>query len=242
MTILLAGVGCLALASVIGGATGFGTALVATPLMLLIGMDVTTVVVVNLVAGLITRVAVAVRMREHMNRSRVRLLCAGSVPGALAGAMLLAYLPKHLLEPAAGAAVMLCGVWLAIPYRIERAEPHRMTQAATGVVGGFMTSTTSLGGPPPVLLMQRARVPPPTFIADLAGYFVVTNAFALVFLFAKGAMPQAGVWTVLPLFVLAAMLGNAVGLRIARRMSTAIFRSVVIALVIAAGAVALIPT
>ncbi|MFC9833730.1 sulfite exporter TauE/SafE family protein [Rhodococcus sp. NPDC127530] len=159
MTILIAGVGCLALASVIGGATGFGSALVATPLMLLIGMDVTVVVVVNLAAGFITRIAVAIRMREYMNRPRVCLLCAGSIPGAWAGTMLIAHLPEHWLTPAAGVTVMLCGIWLAVPGRAESGEPTRAAQAVTGVVGGFMTATTSLGGPPPVLLMQRARVP-----------------------------------------------------------------------------------
>lgn len=160
MTILLAGVGCLAVASVIGGATGFGTALVGTPMMLLIGMDLTTVVVINLAAGLITRVAVSIRMREHMNRTRVFLPCAGSIPGAWAGAVLIAHLPAHLLTPAAGVAIMLCGIRLAVPSRVEPGRLTPTAQAVTGVVGGFMTTTTSLGGPPPVPLMQRARVPP----------------------------------------------------------------------------------
>ncbi|SED02435.1 sulfite exporter TauE/SafE family protein [Rhodococcus koreensis] len=240
MLILIAGVGCLALASVIGGATGFGTALIATPLMLLIGMDVTVVVVTNLAAGFITRIAVAIRMRENMNRSRVRRLCAGSIPGACAGAASITHLPEGLLKPIAGAAVMLCGIWLAVPPRAQSREPTSAAQAVTGIVGGFMTVTTSLGGPPPVLLMQRARVPQLTFIADLAGYFVVTNAFALILLSVKGAVPQNTVWAVLPLFAVAALLGNAIGLKVARRMSANTFRSAVIALVIISGAATLI--
>ncbi|WP_233224917.1 sulfite exporter TauE/SafE family protein [Nocardia sp. MDA0666] len=237
----MAGVVCLAFAAVVGGATGFGTALVATPLMLLVGMDVATVVVVNLVAGLITRVVVAVRMRQHMDRRRVRMLCLGSIPGALAGALLVAYLPEDLLKPAAGVAIMACGVWLALPRRAEPRELSVTAQAATGAVGGFLTSTTSLGGPPPVLLLQQARVPPSTFIADLAGYFVVTNSFSLVVLLLNGAAPSRLPLLVVPAFVAAASLGNSVGLRLARLMPAAVFRAVVIALVIAAGAATLVP-
>ncbi len=135
---------------------------------------------------------------------------------------------------------MLCGIWLAVPPRAQSREPTSAAQAVTGIVGGFMTVTTSLGGPPPVLLMQRARVPQLTFIADLAGYFVVTNAFALILLSVKGAVPQNTVWAVLPLFAVAALLGNAIGLKVARRMSANTFRSAVIALVIISGAATLI--
>ncbi len=51
MTMLLVGALCIGIASVIGGATGFGTALIATPVMLMIGFAVPEVVFVNLVAG-----------------------------------------------------------------------------------------------------------------------------------------------------------------------------------------------
>ncbi|MFC9833729.1 hypothetical protein ACFVKB_07915 [Rhodococcus sp. NPDC127530] len=70
----------------------------------------------------------------------------------------------------------------------------------------------------------------------------MTNAVTLVLLSVKGDVPQDMVWGLVPVFVLAALLGNAVGLGVARRMSTTAFRSVVIALVIVAGAATLIPS
>jgi len=55
LMLLAIGTICVGVASVIGGATGFGTAMVATPLMLLAGFDVSDVVVVNLVASPLDR-------------------------------------------------------------------------------------------------------------------------------------------------------------------------------------------
>lgn len=41
----------------------------------------------------------------------------------------------------------------------------------TGAISGYFSTTTSLNGPPVVLLLGRAKLPPLSFIADLAGYF-----------------------------------------------------------------------
>jgi uncharacterized membrane protein YfcA len=96
--LLAVGAVCVGVASVIGGATGFGTALVATPSMLLTGFDIPAVAVINLVAGLVTRVDVAFRLRDRIDWRRVALLGAGSVPGAWLGAATLHWLPEHLVE------------------------------------------------------------------------------------------------------------------------------------------------
>ena len=236
MDVLAIGVLCLGAASVIGGATGFGTALVGTPLMVLAGMDVPSAVVVNLTAGLATRLVVAHRLRGAMNRRRVRDLGAGAVPGVLVGAALLSCLSGDALRTLAGAATVVCGVWLALPGRSVAREPGRAITVTTGVIGGFLTSSTSLGGPPPVLLLQHARIPPTTFVADLAGYFVVTCGLSLCLLVAGGLVPPGMTWWLLAAYVGAALAGNAAGSWVARRISGDVFRYLVIALVVAAGA------
>ena len=44
-----------------------------------------------------------------------------------------------------------------------------LATALTGAISGYFSTTTSLNGPPVVLLLGRARLPPLSFIADLAG-------------------------------------------------------------------------
>jgi len=206
---------CVGFASIVGGATGFGTALIATPLMLLVGLSVPEVILVNLVVALVTRSAVTFRLRAHVTWSRVGLFALGSIPGAWAGAEVLHVLPVHYLKPAAGVLVVLCGISMAVPNRVTPRSPSPATQAATGAVGGFLSTTTSLNGPPPVLLLTRARVPPLVFIADLAGYFTAVSAVSLIILGARGQIPHSILWPALPLFVAAGLFGNVGGLWIA---------------------------
>ena len=237
MTLVL-GCVCVAFASLVGGATGFGTALVATPLMLLVGLSVPEVVFVSLVVGLVTRCAVTFRLRAHIVWSRVGLFALGSIPGAWGGAVVLHLLPMHILKVAAGVLAVLCGIsMVAVPNRGEPRPPSRAAQAATGAVGGFLSTTTSLNGPPPALLLTRARVPPLVFIADLAGYFTVVSAMSLIILGVRGQIPHSILWPALPIFVAAGLLGNGGGLWIAHRLPAHAFRSGVIVLVIVAGAV-----
>ncbi|MFC0454010.1 sulfite exporter TauE/SafE family protein [Rhodococcus jostii] len=240
MTMLVMGAVCIGFASVIGGATGFGAALMATPAMLMVGFDVPEVVFVNLVAGLVTRLNMAYQLRNQINWRRVALLGGGSLPGAWLGAVTLNMLPEQYLKPAAGALVMLCGIAMTLPVRTTTPRnPPAAAQALTGVVGGYLATTTSLNGPPPVLLLMRARVPPLSFIADLAGYFIAANITAVGILWIRDEITESMIWPRLPIFVVAAVVGNLVGLSIARRLPAEVFRTAVIVLVIAAGAVTL---
>ena len=196
---------CVAAASVVGGATGFGTSLIATPLMLTAGIGLAETVVVNLVVALITRVGVTVQLREHIDWRRVAVLGAASVPGAWLGVQTITLLPDQHLKPAAGA------------------------------IGGYFSTTTSLNGPPVVLLLGRAKIPPLSFIADLAGYFVITSIVSLALLWSGTEIDLPGLWPLLVACVVAGVTATQLGIAIARRLPTHLFRSAVIVLVVIAG-------
>jgi uncharacterized protein len=236
LVLIAAGAVCVGVASVIGGATGFGAALVATPLMLLAGYDVSEVVVINLVAGLVTRVDVVVRLRDHIDWRRVALLGAGSVPGAWLGAVTLQWLPEHQMKQAVGALVVLCGVAMGLLRAGPPYVPSPGAHAVVGAIGGYLGTTTSLNGPPPVLLLIRARLAPLAFIADLAGYFVVANLLSLAVLASRDAVPSQVLSPALLLLVPVAVVGNIAGLWTARRLPAQAFRTAVVVLVVLAGA------
>lgn len=226
---------CVAAASVIGGATGFGTSLIATPLMLTAGIGLAETVVVNLVVALITRVGVTVQLREHIDWRRVAVLGAASVPGAWLGVQTVTLLPDQHLKPAAGAVTILCGLAMALPTRHEARPPSAAITAAVGAIGGYFSTTTSLNGPPVVLLLGRAKIPPMSFIADLAGYFVITSIVSLALLWSGTEIDLPGLWPLLVACVVAGVTANQLGIAIARRLPTHLFRSAVIVLVVIAG-------
>ncbi|MDV3123490.1 sulfite exporter TauE/SafE family protein [Mycobacterium sp. 21AC1] len=226
---------CIWVSSVVGGATGFGAALVAAPFMLLAGFSVEDVVIINLVAGIVTRIGVSLRLWSHISWRRVALLVAGSLPGAWLGALLALAFPEHELKRAVGIVVVVCGVGMAVMRLQKPYVPSTRAQVAAGFVSGYLSTTTSLNGPPIVLLLARAGLPPLLFIADLAAYFTVTNALSLLILLGRGPVPADIFWPDLPVLVAVAMVGNFLGLRIVRKLPAHGFRTAVIGLVIFVG-------
>ncbi|MGN0102373.1 MAG: sulfite exporter TauE/SafE family protein [Dietzia sp.] len=235
MDLIAVAVVCVAVASVIGGATGFGTSLIATPLMLTAGIGLAETVTVNLVVALITRVGVTVQLREHITWRRVAVLGAASMPGAWLGVQTVTLLPEQHLTPAAGVVTILCGLAMALPTRRTARPPSAALTATVGAIGGYFSTTTSLNGPPVVLLLGRAKIPPMGFIADLAGYFVITSLVSLALLWSGTGIDLPGLWPLLAACIVAGVAANQVGIAIARRLPTHLFRSAVIALVVIAG-------
>jgi len=107
-------------------------------------------------------------------------------------------------------------------------------------VGGFLSTSISLNGPPVAILLHRTRLEPVQFVADFAGYFVVTNTVSLLILGVHGAIPTSILWPALPALVVAALIGNRLGTRLTTRIPQAMFRTVVSALIVASGIVVIV--
>ncbi|WP_170918034.1 MULTISPECIES: sulfite exporter TauE/SafE family protein [unclassified Pseudonocardia] len=212
--------------------------MLSTPLLLLSGLDLASVVVVNLVATLASRVVLVVRDRARIDRTRTVLLGLGVVPGAWAGAVVVGALDAELLRVGAGVLVVVLGVALLVTHRLGAAyRPGRWVQLATGLAGGFLSTSTSLNGPPVAILLQQLHLPPPRFIADLAAYFVVANSVSLLILGVQRRIPVELLWPTLPVLIVAAIAGNQVGRRLTDVIPAAAFRTVTIVVVIVSGLV-----
>ncbi|NIH79711.1 sulfite exporter TauE/SafE family protein [Amycolatopsis viridis] len=237
MSALVLASAAVAFAGLIGGLTGFGASLVGTPLLLLTGLPLPQVVLINLVTTMITRIAVLRRERRHVVWRRVAVLGAASLPGAAAGTLTLHWLPPHGLRILAGVVVILSGLRLLIrpADRVHAATPRR--QAVAGLLGGYLSTTTSLNGAPPAVLLAAAKVPPRTFVADLAGYFVLTNTLSLLLLVTAGQVTADGLWPGLPVLVAAAVVGNAVGGRLIGRVPRRVFDRAIVGLIVVSGVV-----
>src|ERR687888_1794089 len=99
---LAAGAVSVAMAAFLGGVTGFGYSLVATPLLLLIGYPLPFVVTANLALALVTRISVAVRFRRSAWPRRVALLIGGAIPGIWLGVAILKAVDPTDIKVAAG--------------------------------------------------------------------------------------------------------------------------------------------
>ncbi|PSL00633.1 hypothetical protein CLV63_101107 [Murinocardiopsis flavida] len=241
MSLLLIGSAGVLLAAFLGGATGFGYALVSVPFLLLAGLPLADVVVVNLALGLLTRVAVLWRLRAALDRGRVGLLLGGGLPGIALGYALARGVDGTLLEIGAGCAILL-GASLAAVRELRSGAPRTASRAAVtaaGAAGGVLGVTTSLNGLVPALVLRGDGAGPRGYVANLAAYFVIGNAIMLAVLLAAGeGAAQTPLWTAM-VWLAAGLAGNALGVRVLDRIPERLFHRVTLAVVLVSGAAAL---
>ncbi|WP_158884992.1 sulfite exporter TauE/SafE family protein [Amycolatopsis anabasis] len=227
----------VAASSLVGGATGFATSLLSTPGLLLLGYDVPFVVTVNLAATLVSRILVVCRSWRAIEPKRVGLLVAGSAPGAVLGAVTVGAIPVHVLRIFAGVVVALLGFLLLLPTLGDPAGPGRAGHVATGLASGYLATSVSLNGPPVAALLSAANLPVRAFIANLACYFICTNLISLTTLGVTGGIPRHGLLPVLPVLLVAAIVGNQFGTAVSSRVPRKVFKYVVAGLVVVSGVV-----
>jgi uncharacterized membrane protein YfcA len=227
----------VAAASFLGGVTGFGYSLVATPLLLIAGFPLPFVVTVNLALALVTRLSVAYRFRRSMWPRRVALLVGGSVPGLWLGVTVLRVVDAETIKIGAGIITMIAAVLLA--RSITAPPPPRVPGApvVAGFFGGFLGASTSLNGIAPVLLLARDKASPRSFLADLAMYFVASNAIGLVTLAVQGELREDALSEAFLLWLPGSIIGNWLGTTLGPRLPELAFRHLTLAVVFVAGGV-----
>jgi uncharacterized membrane protein YfcA len=222
-------------------ATGFGFALIASPALFAV-LSPYEAVSALLLMGLLLNVLVLVDPAGVARWRTIAPMLAFGVPGLAAGAALLSALSKPVLQIAVGTAVVVAAALQRRADAHEPAahEPSLGSAAAVGLTSGAMTTSTGVSGPPIVLWLHAQGLPAAELRASLAASFLVLNlAGGAAVVVAGGAGSLAGPGLLVPLLALVA-LGHAIGARAFRRLDQHRFRSLVLGLVLAAGAASVV--
>ncbi|MFD5655872.1 sulfite exporter TauE/SafE family protein [Streptomyces hirsutus] len=236
MVLLTTGAVAVSLAAFLGGATGFGYGLVSTPLLLLMGLPLPFVITVNLLLGLSTRVVTAIGMRRDLDTARVAALMAGNVPGLLVGALVLTWADPSAIRRAVGCVVIVAGILMAALRVGHRRRHGTGVSLAVGFVGGVLGSSSSLNGIPPALMYMHEQSEARRFVADLAGYFVLSNTLALAVLAIRGTFTADALFPAVVVWLPAVLLANHFGTALSTRLPGTLFRRIVLGLVVLGGA------
>lgn len=165
--------------SLVQGVVGFGMALTAAPILVL--LDPGLVPGPILVAGLTLTACVALRDRRAMDLTGIRFGLPGLVAGSAAGAVLLVNAPVDWLPLILGALV-LAAVLLSIAGL--HVEPRSRNVALTNILAGFMSTTASIPGPPLALLYQNSAGP--RLRGTLAPLLLAANVVSIATLTSAG--------------------------------------------------------
>jgi uncharacterized membrane protein YfcA len=158
----------VALGAAIQGSVGFGLALVAVPVLVLI--DPGFIPGPFLCVAIAFSVLVAVREHRSIDFGQLKWALGGRIPGNfMFGVLVLAA--------------------VAISASPRRIEPTAAKLVGAGLLSGVMGTTAAVGGPPIALLLQHS--PGPKLRATLSGFFFVGAIVSLLALVSVGRFAKA---------------------------------------------------
>jgi uncharacterized membrane protein YfcA len=163
----------VALAAAVQGSIGFGFAIAAAPVLMLV--DASLVPGPLLVCGLPLTAAILFREHAHLELRSVAWALSGNALGTAAAAWVLVRSTPSSLSLVFGL-IVLAAVALNVTGLRPRLTPRNSILA--GVTGGFMGTATTIGGPPIALLYQGEAAS--RMRADLSAYFLVSMLFTAV--------------------------------------------------------------
>jgi uncharacterized membrane protein YfcA len=194
----------VAAGSAVQASVGFGLALIAAPLLLLV--DRSLVPGPMLAGSLVLTLLVAWRDRSGIDTGGIGWALGGRLLGTVPAAGALAAVSARSFDLFFACLVVLA-VLLSVVH--PNLRPTRGAVFTAGALSGFMGTISSIGGPPVALVYQHARGA--TLRGTLASYFVIGSVMSIA------ALGVAGVfgWDDL-LLSLALVPGTVVGFATSR--------------------------
>ena len=220
------------LAGAVSGLTGFGLALISTPLLLFV-YEPRTVVVITFVLSIFINLAVVWDSWRDADRRVVIALLPPAFVGIVVGAEVLRVVNPLYIRLAVGVVVVFSALLLLREIRLPGAETRWGTVVA-GWASGALSTSTGLAGPPIVLLLASRGLPKRVFRGSSALYFLVMSVAGLVILFYRGLFDASDVQLMLVLIPVA-FVGKAIGTAMLKRTSEKAFRTTTLGIVILTG-------
>jgi uncharacterized membrane protein YfcA len=224
------------LAGAVTGLTGFGLALISTPILLFV-YEPRTVVVLTAIFSIFINAAV---VWDSWQKARRRLAGALLIPalfGIVVGALILGVINPIYIRLGVGAIVIFSALLLVRDITLPGANTRWGTLVA-GSASGALSTSTGLAGPPIVLLLASRGLPKHEFRGTTALYFLPMSIAGLAVLAVRGLVEASEVPLGLVL-VPVAIVGKAIGTALLKHVSERAFRAITLGLVILTGTLGL---
>src|ERR671916_1665710 len=220
------------LAGTVTGMTGFGLALISTPLLLFVYEPRTVIVLTAIFSIFISGAVVLDSWRDAYGRLALALLLP-ALAGIVVGAEILRTVDPVYIRLAIGVIVVFSALLLLRDVRLPGAG-SRWGPLVAGSASGALSTSTGLAGPPIVLLLASRDLPKHEFRGTSALYFLPMSLIGLAVLVFRGLVEASEVPLGL-LLIPAAIAGKALGTALLGRVSERTFRAITLGLVILTG-------
>jgi len=208
-------------AGLIQGLTGFGSALVAVPLLSLF-LDLRLVVPLSTLHGVAITLCLSWQLRRSLSVKKIGPLLLGSLPGVLFGVTLLKYADPVMMKLLLGVMVTSYAVYALFSRPVMERRLRPVWAYVAGFATGAIAAAFSAGGPPTIIYTTLAGWSKDSIKATLSGFFFCAGLLAAAAHLSTGLTTPAVVTAfgaTLP-FVL---LGVWVGSRFYQKINHAIY-------------------
>lgn len=225
------------LASFFATISGFGYALIATPILSTV-IDIKFAIMAVLVTTMALRGITMWRVWGQFNWNTVIITTIGSAVGTAPGSYALKIMSVDTLEIFLGS-VLLVATFLMSKQYVMPVTNKTLGRFTAGAISGFFGSATSVGGPPLALYFLNEKQEKNTMRANMIWIFGLSSVLGMVAHFFAGNVDAITDWNLL-LFMLPAMfLGIYLGEKLFFRLNQQLFRRLSI-IIVCCGAMAML--
>lgn len=165
------------ISTLIQSLTGFGLAIVATPLFLMV-YDVKQVVILLKLICAVINVVFLFTLFKHVDWKFLRILFFASLASQPLGLLIFQIAPNNLLKIFLSVVILLFLLLISIkPITIKETN---FKTALAGFLSGILTIATSMGGPPLILYLANTQRDKVSLRATCIAFFAFTNISSLI--------------------------------------------------------------
>ncbi len=160
-------------AGFVQGMTGFGSALIALPLLSLF-LDIKVAVPLCILNSLVITTTMALQLRKHFERKKILPLCLAAIPGVILGVTLLKNSGSDLIRISLGLLLISYSLYnlLIIP---KPRNLHPAWSFPAGFLSGLIGAIFSAGGPPTIIYATLGNWSKDQIKATLTGFFLFNS-------------------------------------------------------------------
>lgn len=204
----------LIIAYFIRGISGFGSGLVAVPLLAHF-LPLTFVVPLILITDFVASLMLGIHVRQHARWDEIRPLLPFGFLGVIAGTSLLINAPRTPLLITLGLLVLIFAMRSILNLHGSRII-HRLWAAPAGLIGGTVSGLFGTGGPPYVIYLNHRINKPAELRATFTGLFFLEGLWRIITFIFAGLFYDlsliSSTLAALPLIAMGLWLGNHVHL------------------------------
>jgi len=195
-------------ASFIQSLTGFGFAIIATPLLISIYDPKEVVLILQLISLPISTVFCVI-LRKDVDWKFVLILSLGSLLGQPIGMAIYYYMPSNMLKVFISVLILL--FLLIKQIRCKPLQETRLKTLIVGLISGILNTSTALAGPPLILYLVAINREKTSMRADSIVYFTFLSVTATIgFAISRQDLSTAviHVFMMLPAAIIGLIVGN----------------------------------